>query len=137
MRCPCCQWKVDIHSQDYDYEFVGLQGNLIVEEKNTCPLCGWYLYNWADHQRWSADNTIVYRSQLAVLKQFEIDSYEVTLRELGTYLRHNFSDVYALDWRRFESLVANVFKEHGFDAVLTQQTRDGGADVLVYCQFTG
>lgn len=70
-------------------------------------------------------------TDFAALKQFDINSSEIALAELGTYLKHKISNVHNLSWRRFEELVEDVFRAYGFRTSLTQQTRDGGADILI------
>ena len=66
-----------------------------------------------------------------ILKRFDINSNEVALSELGTYLKQNPHSLYSLKPRRFEELVADVFRNHGYYTVLTSHTRDGGADILI------
>ena len=51
--------------------------------------------------------------------------------KLGAYLRSHFSDIYTVSPRRLEQLVEDVFKNVGYKTRLTQQTRDGGADILL------
>jgi hypothetical protein len=67
----------------------------------------------------------------AALRGFDLNSPAVPLRILGTHLKKHFSDIYSLDWRRFEELTADVFREHGYSVVLTPPIKDGGADLIV------
>jgi hypothetical protein len=49
-----------------------------------CPLCGWRSgYSITDNQNFWTD----------IIRAFDINSAELPLAELGTHLRHNFSDV--------------------------------------------
>jgi hypothetical protein len=41
------------------------------------------------------------------------------------------SEVYSLSPRQFEELVAELFVERGYKVQLTQQTRDGGKDIII------
>jgi hypothetical protein len=68
---------------------------------------------------------------VAHLKTLELNSSELGLGELGSHLRRNVSDIYALTPRRFELLVEDVFRNLGYRTQLTKQTRDGGYDVLL------
>jgi Restriction endonuclease len=127
---PCCDWchsplqeitveRPSTPSVDSFYDYLRRQ----------CPCCGWWSnltgwYNISVHQG-GIDGSI------STLRQFSIDSPEVTLEELGTYLKQHFSDAYNLPWRRFEELVQDVFKQRGFHTRLTQATRDDGADVIL------
>lgn len=49
----------------------------------------------------------------------------------------NNERIYDLTPRDFEGLVAEVFRENGFDVVLTQQTRDGGSDIIATYSLGG
>lgn len=52
-----------------------------------CPLCGWFF----SHEWYSVDWTEGENSySLSVLKQFNINSSELALSELGTYLKKMF-----------------------------------------------
>ena len=110
LTCPCCDQKTVVRASTGG----GWAGR--------CPLCGWYL-----------SSILGYLDiRESVLREFDINAQEVTLNELGAHLKRRYRDVYDLSWRRFEELVADVFKEHGFDTVLTAPTKDGGADVLLF-----
>ncbi|MGH7242358.1 MAG: restriction endonuclease [Phycisphaerales bacterium] len=100
----------------------------------TCPLCGWCLKYWPFV---GGETPIVDSGCVAELKEFDINSTALSLEELGAYLRRHVADVYGLHWRRFEELVADVFRAHGFQILLTQQTRDGGADLIVVSKDDG
>jgi restriction endonuclease Mrr len=67
----------------------------------------------------------------SLLRKFNLDDEEVSVRELGAYLRTRFSDIYKISPRRLEELVEDVFKNLGYRTRLTQQTRDGGADIFL------
>jgi len=101
-----------------------------------CPLCGWYgiesIKNWSDYGHHGPSNPIqpMGADQLNLM-DFDINSDEVLLEEIGTYLRKNFSDIYSLDWRKFEELVADIYKQKGYEVVLTAKTKDNGADALI------
>jgi restriction system protein len=47
-------------------------------------------------------------------------------------LRSQPTDVYALSPRQFEQLIASLLDDMGWEVHLTQQTRDGGRDILAY-----
>ncbi len=51
-------------------------------------------------------------------------------QEIYEYLKANPELLRQLPPRKFEELVASVFKNHGFDVELTPESRDGGFDVL-------
>ena len=45
--------------------------------------------------------------------------------------------VYDLQPHEFEQLVADVYRRHGFNAQVTQRTRDGGKDITATCEIGG
>jgi hypothetical protein len=93
-----------------------------------CPLCGWRSeYSLGDNTYISADT----------IQAFDINSTEVALTELGTHLKQTFADIYALDPRRFERVIADVFRAHSYRAMLTKQSHDGGVDVFLLNERSG
>jgi hypothetical protein len=68
---------------------------------------------------------------LAGLRWFDFDDARLGLAEVGSHLSRHFHDIYLLAPRRFEELVADVYKHLGYQVRLTQQTRDGGYDIML------
>lgn len=90
-----------------------------------CPLCGW---EYRDHQEAEPEHD---SAKISFLKECCINGSEIALDELGTHLKRRREDVYLLSARRFEIVVADVFKTHGFRVILTAQSRDNGADIVL------
>lgn len=67
----------------------------------------------------------------AILRSFDINAHELTFDELVTHLRRHYSDVSRLSPRRFEQLVAGIFRSQGFHVEMTQTTHDGGYDLVL------
>lgn len=59
--------------------------------------------------------------------------------EMLAYFRRHPEKMYDMASRKFEELIAAVFRNQGFQVELTPKTRDGGFDVLAVSkdQFTG
>jgi len=57
-------------------------------------------------------------------------SMEETNAELVKYLAANPEKMRELSPRKFEELVADMWRNQGFDVTLTNRTRDGGMDVI-------
>ncbi len=68
---------------------------------------------------------------LATLRQLDVSDPLVGMAELGDHLARHVSDVQAISPRRFEELVADVYRQLGYDVQLTKSTRDGGYDVVL------
>lgn len=130
-RCRWCRTPLaTVHLDRVNY--AGFD-NLVHDQ--ACPLCGWrYDVSWTGDGYGQQGRVATMYSSVgaSLLRKFEIGSSEVLLAELGAHLKRQFSDVFAVPWRRFEMLVADVFARNGAAVELTQATRDGGADVLVY-----
>jgi HJR/Mrr/RecB family endonuclease len=129
LSCPACQTK--LITKETGKRWVTDQWSFRAD----CPLCAWQLItDWARHMDWCAGDTAATESSLCVsiLKELTVELARTAISELGAHLRKNFSDIYNLDWRCFEELICDVFRAYGFDAVLTQPSADGGADVLLF-----
>ncbi len=98
-----------------------------------CGRCGFWVQECDDLEIDNADPigwlNGTYWWDIATLKQLDINDSALGLSELGTYLKCNIADVEVLSPRRFEELVADVFRNLGFAPRLTKQTRDGGYDI--------
>ena len=126
-KCPFCKTKY--HYQQHDeYGPLGKRTHTVeYEESEHCKLCG-FGYKHEFHSTHHFANSDVIAS---ALRRFDLDDARVGLDELGSYLKSNFSDVYTISSRRFEELVADVYRQLGYRARLTQQTRDGGYDIVL------
>lgn len=51
-------------------------------------------------------------------------------REVLTYFSSHPEQLYTLPPRRFEELIASIFRQNGFSVELTPETRDGGIDII-------
>lgn len=95
-----------------------------------CPFCGWTM-----RQLTIVDDDYPYRGKTylfnAEMRHFALDNKELLLSEIGTHLKRRFSDLYLLSPRRFEELVADLFKQLGYRSVLTPTTGDRGIDVYL------
>ncbi len=50
--------------------------------------------------------------------------------EMIGYFRDHPEEMYSMAPRKFEELIAAIFKNHGFNVELTPPTRDGGVDII-------
>jgi len=93
-----------------------------------CPVCGFTFEHLLEYHV-SLAFPSNHRFFVATLRQFHLSDAEVTMEELGSHLRRRFKDVYSLSPRRFEFLVADLFRNQGFAVRLTKASRDGGYDI--------
>jgi restriction endonuclease Mrr len=103
----------------------------------TCTLCGWGGAKFRNTDTGFGMVADPPWNSVKELRAFDLSSSEIALSELASHLKRRYSDIYSLDARRFEELVADVFSEDGKDAMLTQQTRDGGVDIFLRNRTTG
>lgn len=64
----------------------------------------------------------------AEARQFRVDVEDIS-QELVRYLARNPSKLHELSPRRFEELVAELFRDMGYDVELTPASKDGGFDI--------
>jgi len=84
----------------------------------------------ADSTPQSTNTTSLYEPAsfgIAVASPILFSSVE---REILAYFGRHPELMYSLPPRKFEELVAAVFKQSGFDVELTPETRDGGIDII-------
>ena len=60
-----------------------------------------------------------------------IDDIKVVNKRILDLVNRNPNDIYNLAPRQFEILVAEIFEEKGYNVELTQETRDGGKDLII------
>ncbi len=132
VTCPYCLTMLIKSETVNDSEVDGMKRWTWV----SCPLCGWKtsfmrnsppndsfnLRHWIEDPPWYNQS---------ILKTFELNSNELSLDELGTHLKRNYSDVYSLHPRRFEKIVSDVLSNEERESILTQESRDGGVDIFL------
>lgn len=83
---------------------------------------------------------MIFKTNLEQIAQFELDKADpypsiikVTStvdRKLVQYFARHPKELYEVNPRRFEELIAELFSGFGYDVELTMQTRDGGRDIM-------
>ncbi len=123
--CPNC--RTELNTKHREVRPGGFSADPLGYEKSYgCPLCGWQFFGYTHHSEFYYDNFVV-----SALALEHVDAVSLALEDLGAHLRRKPDDAFYLSWRRFEELIADVFRHHGYYAVLTQPTRDEGADVVL------
>ena len=118
--CPYCKtvclpsgFNENLHSSTFGME---------------CKICGWSYEYRENYLRGTLYNNFITERCLTDL---DINSPKLSISEIGTHLNKTYSDIYSLSPRRFEELICDIFKRNGHDPLLTQQTRDGGVDIIL------
>lgn len=100
---------------------------------HSCPFCGYRCHCVCT---FPADiNVVTYDT--ATLVDCDINASKLGLSELTQYLSHHRADVFDLTPRRFELLVATIFRNLGFETRITKQSRDGGYDLVLMEESNG
>lgn len=93
----------------------------------TCTACGWW---WLQHGI-NHIGHFLFEGTHGILKELDLTNIETPLNEVRQYLLAKYEARYALDWRLFEDVVASVFRDSGYQAVVTARQGDGGLDVIL------
>jgi len=137
VRCPFCNCElVNVASEDKrnvtpvpprwpeQHEFQSL--NIDV-----CPACGWWkaqrIAEWIN----PAENCFDLYQGTAALKNLDVADIEAPLDEIRDYLTARYDQRFEVAPKKFEEVVASVFKGLGYDAIVTGHSGDGGIDVIL------
>lgn len=152
IRCNSCgtEYIIDKDMFDDDVCFIG-EGGMGEQYEHTfvydcdCEACGQrmrvklyaieYPVGAWDSQFHESDGCKIVHEP-AIEMEYEPDIPDSVLSVYEQVL-YNPSSVYALDPWKFEELVAEVFQKHGFNASVTQKTRDGGKDIVATFEMGG
>jgi hypothetical protein len=127
--CPYCGELMDRSritlSRDDGDEYVW---NAVGEEREfwRCSFCGYFEDRFIDDSQ-PLEDCFTW----AVLRSFPINDANLALSVLGAYLHQRHDRLQDLSWRRFEELLAAMFREHGLQVVLGRGTKDHGIDLLL------
>lgn len=128
LRCLFTEYrKADHHNEDYD--------DLTV---SVCQTCGWWKAiedkgNWGPFNdtlkmpRFSSQTSI----QVGSIKNLAPLDLSLPLDEVRSFLIACYEARFSLHPRLFEETVASVFKDQGFDVVVTSYANDGGIDAIL------
>lgn len=149
IRCSSCgaEYRIDTGTLDEDVFYIG-EGGMGEQFQHTfageveCDRCGQtmtfrllgfeYPVGAKEYQDSESEGCEIIEEPYMEMEYVPdpiIDIYEQIL--------HNPKSVYSLATWEFEELVAEVFRRNGFNANVTQRTRDGGRDVIATCEIGG
>jgi restriction endonuclease Mrr len=126
--CPFCGCKYEVALGEVPELPSFTHWRQYEDVMSECVQCGFWHYTHVEHTPHTGEQTI---HKAALLQKFDINSSELGLAELAAHLRRRFTDIYRLHPRRFEELVEDVFRNLGYQTRLTQQSRDGGFDIVL------
>lgn len=155
IRCCKCHKKItvlsegsvlEVFSQDHGDDCMGIEGIYEFKQELCCPKCGqnievtctgseypagcfndaWYEISGADFLK---------TPSIAVFDYCKFNTDKQDIKQTGVYelidrISKDKKFMYKISPRDFEKVVEQVFRDEGFDTRLTQQTRDGGVDII-------
>jgi restriction system protein len=93
-----------------------------------CPSCGWWRF--AQSTDVGGRGSFNYDVRVAVLKT--LDDYDsLSLAEIRQYLTARPESRFEIDPRKFEEVVADIFRHLGYSVILTSYSGDNGIDVIL------
>lgn len=126
---PLCHYcKTNIVSKAHPDNDFGRDDTMI----GICEGCGWWIIR-NDHMGHDGeDDTHVICGAQGVLKQLDSTDLSLPLEELLPYLKANYDERLRLHPKRYEDVVAAVFKNGGHRVLTTSYSKDGGIDLFVF-----
>ena len=153
IQCIQCSniMQVDKHKMDYEsYSYERNMGPEVMYEFHgdyDCPNCGnsvhfsiygsEYPIGAFDYQDYQITGGIfIQPPNLDVIYEYEFndETIELIIPKIADkiyQIQNNPEYIYKLTPREFEEVVAEIFLANGYEVTLTQETRDGGKDIIV------
>lgn len=93
-----------------------------------CPLCGWHEIDDC-HTDWGGyfDGHFIN----TVLKYFDFKESVIPYNELASYLNKNNDKIYDISWQNFENMIRGIYRDMGYEIVLSQITDNGKSDIIM------
>lgn len=99
---------------------------------SSCSICGWWLLEQRSGYAYGRyEGEFVVRRAGGVLKHLDASDLSVPSDELTKYLTAKYDTRYALNPRKFELIVASVFRDAGYQVRVTSYSGDDGIDLIV------
>lgn len=96
-----------------------------------CDQCGWWVVTESISREYMEDSEIHYGKVVGTLKELDVRDLNEPIEELQRYLFANYEKRLMLHPRRYEEVVASVFRGVGYRVRLTSYSADGGIDIHV------
>lgn len=122
----------NIHG-NFSEKYFKIISGLIYEETHHgyCLACGWWkiieeYWMAAEWQIWQ-----VFFEVVGTLRNFDLKSSEIPLNEVRSHLIRHYKDRFYIHPKIFEEVVADIYKDYGYNAICTGYSKDGGIDVIL------
>ncbi len=99
---------------------------------HACPTCGWWAISRTKEDRPGGyDLHIMTWRAIGALKNLDLTDISVPLDEAKQYLKAHYSARYQIHPRKYEEVIASVFRDAGYRVRLTSYSGDDGVDAIV------
>lgn len=96
-----------------------------------CNICGWWTAAAETFDRTEYGVTVTRYANVGVLRSLDSTSYSAAIEETKRYLERQPEARFTLSPKRFEEVVASVYRDLGYHVRITGQRGDGGIDVIL------
>jgi restriction system protein len=95
-----------------------------------CPGCGWWKYA-VDTQIGGRPNPSYENVRIGSLMRLDLSSGLLAIADVRDYLVAKYESRFQINPRIMEELVASIYRDHGFESLVTAYSGDGGIDVIL------
>ena len=159
IQCVQCGNLIKIDKYELDYETLSYERNMGPEVMYDfygdyeCPSCNNSLqftisgseypigaFNYEDYN--ILGGIFIQPPSLGIIYEYEFNDHTIefilpTIADKIYQIKSNPEYIYELSSREFEEVVAEIFSANGYEVTLTQQTRDGGRDIIAKQMIMG
>lgn len=96
-----------------------------------CTICGWGLVS-SYYDNGEGETVYTGQKEKIILRIDDLNSDELCYNEIAESLKFDYERIQLLSPRKVELLIADVFRNYGYKVIVTKQTRDGGADIILF-----
>jgi len=136
--CPYCRAKLfHLDGTKFMGGYLGadLSGEYGDQGKRlqVCQKCGWWVVTKKSGYAYgSYEGSLSIKRGCGCLKNFDKTRInQIPLDELRKYLIANYESKNLMTGRRFEEIVAAIFKDFNYDLILTEYSGDKGIDIVI------
>lgn len=103
-----------------------------VKRVDACPSCGWWVLSFSREDRIGTDWHQWIHRAAGTLRCLDVSDVALPTEELRRYLLAKYDDRLHVHPRKYEEVVASVFRDFGYSVRVTSYSGDDGIDVFVF-----
>lgn len=110
---------------------VGYSGMSYDVSAAVCPCCGWWKFTRKYGTDAPSSAFMEYDGAVGLLKTLDLADLRSPLADAERYLAAHYEERYKTHPRLFESLIASIFRQLGYESRVTAYSNDGGIDIFL------